>query len=175
MNLPAFTTTILFSLLITLPGQASTEERLLNHEQAQSAMQAVGQIYLREQITFTLLADCSNEFKHLAESADLAKTSWRKTNTAIVEKSKRIQQLVAHSIQKQQSDFGAVKFTLDIEALIHNGVSHFRSELAGKSRKQRHYVCNRLILSITAGEWDLNKQVTDAATTITEFQEPKYQ
>jgi len=169
------TPSICFTLLLTLPltplAEANNEGRALDHEQAQTVMHAVGQVYLREQMTFTLLADCASEFKHLADSADNAKTTWLKTNTATVEKSRRIQDLVAHSIQTQQSDFGAVKFTLDIETLIHNSVTRFRSELAGKSGKQRHYVCNRLILSITAGEWDLNKQVADSVSTITEFQE----
>ena len=168
MKLSAFIITL---LLFTLPAQADNEERLLNHEQAQSAMQAVGQIYLREQITFTLLTDCASEFKHLTESADHAKTSWLNTNATAIEKAKRIQEIVAHSIQIQQSDFGAVKFTLDIETLVHNGVTLFRSELTNKSRKQRHYICNRLILSISAGEWDLHNQVSEAVSTINEFQE----
>lgn len=173
--LPVFTITLLIYLPFTPLTRANSEERSLNHEQAQTAMHAVGQVYLREQMTFTLLADCASEFKHLAESADHAKTTWLRTNTATIEKSRRIQDIVARSIQEQKSDFGAVKFTLDIETLIHNSVTSFRSELAGKPRKQRHYVCNRLILSITAGEWDLHKQVADAVTTITEFQEEDHQ
>jgi len=160
-------TSLLLSQALTSDLYASPS---VTHEQAQSVMNAVGQIYLREQMTYTLLLDCAGEFKHLAESADRAKQNWQKSNMLIVEKSKRIQDIVAKSIQEQQTDFSAVKFTLDIETLIHNSVTSFRSELASKTRKQRHYVCNRLILSITAGEWGLNQKTPNAVATISEFQ-----
>lgn len=162
---------MLLCLAATTAVHATQSTPPLGYEQAQIMMQAVGKIYLREQMTFALLVDCTGEFKHLAESANRAKGSWLETNTATVEKSRRVQDIVAHSIQMQQSDFGAVKFTLDIETLIHNSVTRFRSELADKPRKQRHYVCNRLILSITAGEWDLNRQVPNAVEIISKFEE----
>jgi hypothetical protein len=76
---------------------------------------------------------------------------------------------VSHSIQDQQSDFSATKFTLDVETLIHNSVTSFRSELANKSRKDRHYLCNRMILSISAGEWDLTQKAPDAVGIISRF------
>lgn len=155
-------------LCLTFTSQLEASPAV-DHEQAQSAMNAVGQIYLREQLTYSLLLDCSGEFRHLAESADLARQAWQIPNTPIVEKSKRIQDTVANSIQQQQTEFGAVKFTLDIETLIHNSVTSFRSELSSKTRKQRHYVCNRLILSITAGEWDLSQKVPDAVAVISDF------
>ncbi len=162
---------ILLCLATTTALRATQSMPPLGYEQAQITMHAVGKVYLREQMTFALLTDCAGEFKHLAESADHAKEAWLKSNTTTVEKSRRIQDIVAHSIQAQQSDFGAVKFTLDIETLIHNSVTHFRSELADKPRKQRHYVCNRLILSITTGEWDLSQQVPNAVEIISEFEE----
>ena len=164
-------TQLLLCLLLTSLVNTTQAESSISHEQAQSLMRAVGQIYLREQMTFHLLADCSREFKHLGESAGRAKEAWLKPNTPTIKKSKRIQERVAESIQAQQSDFGAVKFTLDIETLIHNGVTSFRSELANNNRKQRHYLCNRLILSISAGEWDLSQQLHDEVTIISDFEE----
>jgi len=155
-------------LCLTFTSQLDASPAV-DHEQAQSVMNAVGQIYLREQMTYTLLLDCADEFKHLGESAEHAKQTWQTPNNPIVDKSKRIQDIVAKSIQEQHTDFGAVKFTLDIETLIHNSVTSFRSELSSKTRKQRHYVCNRLILSITAGEWDLSQKVPDAVAVISDF------
>lgn len=146
-------------------------DEALSHEQAQRWMQAVGQIYLREQMTFQLLADCAGEFNHLSESADRARTNWQSTNNPSVKKANRIQDFVTHTIQSQQSDFEAVKFTLNIETLVHNSVSGFRSKLAEKSRKDRHYVCNRMILSISAGEWDLDQQIPEAISIVNTFKE----
>jgi len=167
-----FIATILLSSIVQANTYADTlaADNALSYEQAQSQMHAVGQVYLGEQMTLNLLADCAGEFKHLAESADRSKTIWLKNNIATVEKSKRIQDFVSQSIQAKQSDFGAVKFTLDIETLIHNSVTGFRSELASKPRKDRHYLCNRLILSISAGDWDLIKQVPAAVDMISKFE-----
>lgn len=159
----------LFSLQLAPTLNATQTDDVLSHEQARTLMHAVGQVYLREQMTFNLLADCAGEYKHLTESAERAKKSWLHKNSATVKKSTQIQDYVSQSIQAQQSNFGAVKFTLDIETLIHNSVTSFRSELANKSRKDRHYLCNRLILSISAGEWDLTRQVPDAISIISKF------
>lgn len=155
---------------LTAPADSS-QLKPLSYEQAQALMHAVGQVTLREQLTLSLLTDCSGEFGHLAESASLARTNWLSSNTSIVEKSRRIRSLVEKSIQSRQSDFDAVKFSLDIEAMVHNGVKNFQSELASKNRKDRHYLCNRLILSISAGEWDLEKQYPDEVSTISNFKE----
>ncbi|MGD8926644.1 MAG: hypothetical protein PVG20_07325 [Thioalkalispiraceae bacterium] len=143
----------------------------IDYKQAQPLIQAAGQIYLHQQLTFKLLADCGSKYKHLAESALHAKQVWRKTNHPVVKKSQHIQELVAKSIQKQRTDYDAVKFTLEIEALVNKSVSEFRANLASKGRKQRHYLCNRLILSVTAGEWDLQRKVPKDVTIISQFKE----
>ena len=150
---------------------ASSPSPSIDYEQAQSLMHAVGQIYLHEQLTFNLLADCSVEYKHLAESANRAKEGWQKANRPTIEKSQRIQSLVAESIQAQRSDYDAFKFTVDIESLINTSVAEFRSEMASHSRKHRHYLCNRLILSIMAGEWDLKQKVPDGVAIISKFKD----
>ncbi|MGD8783370.1 MAG: hypothetical protein PVG75_02990 [Thioalkalispiraceae bacterium] len=153
------------------PVYANQPATPISHDQAQVLMHAVGQVYLREQLTYSLLADCAGEYKHLSDSASRAKLTWQATNNPTVLKSRHIQELVSQSIQAQRSDYDAVKFTLDVEALINRSVADFRTSLASKSRKQRHYLCNRLILSISAGKWDLQQRIPQAVTTISDFEE----
>ena len=163
---------LLLLLLIPLPVPVHAEEPLnqaLSQEQAYKLMQAVGQIYLREQMTLHLLQDCASEFNHLSESAERAKSAWQQNNAQAVSMTGQVQDYVTQAIQSQHSDFEAVKFTLDIETLIHNSVSAFRSELAKKNRKDRHYVCNRMILSVSAGEWNLDQQVPEALHLLSRF------
>jgi hypothetical protein len=143
----------------------------IDYQHAQPLIQAAGQIYLHQQLTYKLLADCGTRYKHLADSAQRARQRWQKTNSPVVIKSQHIQELVAESIQKQRTDFDAVKFTLEIEALVNKSVSEFRAELAGKTHKQRHYLCNRLILSVSAGEWDLQRKVPNDVSIISKFKE----
>lgn len=140
-----------------------------NYEQAQRFMQAVAKILLREQLTHTLLDSCSASYAHLKSSAEQSRKKWHDMNRETLTRTKRVQKSVIQNIHETQSPQNAEKFSRDIDDLILNSVAGFKQELENKSRKDRHYVCNRLILSISAGDWDLSRQAPKAVKQITDF------
>ena len=143
----------------------------LSYEQARQLMPAVGRVLLQQQLTDALLQDCQSVFPHLKDSAGRAQQVWQQNNQATVEQARHIEQWVADSISETQSGMDAERFGLDIDTAIHNGVKQFRQDLADKKRKQRHYLCNRLILAVTAGDWDLKVKVPEDVAVISKFKQ----
>jgi len=138
--------------------------------QTQRLTTALGKVLLSHKSTQALLALCAQNFPHLSGSVDEAQQHLAQVNKPFVNKAHAIQQHLVHSIAEQQNKFDAEKFSLEVDMAVQNAVTQFRQTLANYPRQEQHYVCNRLVLSVRAGEWDIRVREPGAGQMILDFE-----
>ena len=156
---------VLTCLLLFIPGPlpAATASHSFTFDTANELMAAVGKLQLTTARLRQSLAYCPATFPHLQESARNAGLEWQKRNEAILSQAILITNAVISSVKHNASAFVAEKMALEMESVVAQSVQQSSNEFTAKSRKEQHYLCNRLILSIAAGERDL-QQLHPAAT-----------
>ncbi len=148
---------------------AKTKEAMPGYQDSQIIIGSSAQVLLKQNTSITLLNYCAIKFKHLAKSAHSAAQDWQLKHAVIINKANSINHYVASTIEIRDSSFAAEKFRLKIDAQVYDGAQKFKNEMASKSRKQQHYLCNRLILSTAIGEWDLVKVIPQHVQRVLQF------
>ncbi len=152
--------------LISLSAALATNTTAsVDYSTAKKLLQAVSQVQLNQQKTHSLLLYCGQQFKHLSTSANKAQKHWQQQNQTAIQQSSNVKNHITAQLQ-QHSPLAADKLMLEMDALVRQGVTQFKQYLAEQTQKQRHYLCNRLILSVQAGEWDLKTQIPQALETL---------
>ncbi len=152
----------------TQAGQTA-ENGLAGYAQAQANLHAVGKLRLQAQRIQRTLNLCADRYQHLRESASEALHQWQLTNQPILDKTSRVSETVLQNVRQLNSPFAAEKLALEIDTLISSQVTTFEQDFSQKPRKQQHYLCNRLILSISTGEHDLANTTPAATRLIMEY------
>lgn len=155
-------------LLLPLQGQSSE----LEYSVARALNQAVAKILLEQQTTVQLLGDCATFYPHLASSADHTLLDWRKRNLEIIGKTNAVKSMLNKSIKEKSNPFEAEKYALTTERIIQDSVAEFKNKLKAYPTKQRHYLCNRLILSTASGERDIATKQVNACKLISDLKLP---
>jgi len=140
------------------PVYAAPTQQAIAFSTANELMAAVGKIKLTTAQLENSLAYCPAKFPHLSESAKNASTEWHKDNQAVLEQAALVNRIVIASVKQHASAFIAEKMALDMDNLVTKSVQQLSNEFAARPVKEQHYLCNRLILSITTGERDLLQQ-----------------
>lgn len=160
----------LFTLLaLNSPLFASTATSVMDYQTARAVMQAIGKIQFQAHQLDNLLSYCGKEFSHLAESAGRAGRRWHKTNNPVIQHAVDTESLVLDSVKQSNSLFAAEKLALELDHLVSSKAKAFRQDFQNRTRKQQHYLCNRFILSVTAGERDLSNEIPEATHLIMEY------
>lgn len=153
-----------FSLTVT-----ATETTALPFNTANSLMLAVGKEKLATAQLENTLNHCSTKFPHLQQSANNARRNWQKRNQTVLQQTALVNKAVIESVKQHASPFIAEEMALKMDNVIKQTTKQQISEFRAKSRKQQHYLCNRLILSVTAGEQDLQQQNPDETARLMTF------
>jgi hypothetical protein len=140
-------------------AETTAADTKLDYLQANHIMRSAAQLILKEHTTYRLLETCAERFPHLAQTANQTKNVWREHHRGITDKSQQIKQFVTHDLAIHNSAFAADNFALQIDQLIYDGVNTAIQELSQKTRKEQHYLCNRMILSVSTGDWNLSNRV----------------
>jgi len=141
----------------------------LSYQTTQAIMASTAQV-LKQQAQVKLLDYCSTTFKHLSRSAHNAADDWNNKHRVLITKAKDIKQYIYTNLAQYGSPFVAERLDLKIDAQIHQHNQNVENILVRNSRKRQHYLCNRLILSIAAGEWDLSKQIPEHRQRVLRFE-----
>ncbi len=160
---------VVFVTISLLVASNTIAEERLSYQETQIIVAASAQVLLKQNTTRTLLEFCANKFKHLSESAHKASQNWQKQHTEVVNNAITINRSIARTIETYDSIFAAEKFTLKIDSQIYDSTQKIKAEITNKSRKQQHYLCNRLILSTAMGEWDLLKLIPEHVRRVNKF------
>ena len=157
-------------ILFAMPVHADTPSMAEEYSKMQQLTGALGRIRLSHRAALALLEQCTQNYPHLSDSAGAARTQLTQANKPLLDKARQVEQHLVQSIARTQNSFNAEKFALEIDIAVQNTVSRFEQTLANYPHKDRHYVCNRLILSVQAGEWDAQSREPQAAQTLREFE-----
>ena len=149
--------------------QSHKPQPLISYETAQVIMHASAQILMKHQAATRLLEHCAMTFKHLDKSAQHAAQDWKTKHGPIVTRAKKIKYYIYQNIAQHDHPFEAEKLDLKIDAQIIAHIENLKTNLASNKRKQQHYLCNRLILSISAGEWDIDRVIPEHRQRILTF------
>ncbi len=154
---------------VTAEPKETVNKPLLDYQGTQIIIGSAAQVLLKQNTSNTLLGYCANKFKHLSQSAHTASHDWQQKHAKIVLKAKDINRYVAKIIETHESSFAAEKFQLKIDSQVYDSAQKFKNEMIDKSRKQQHYLCNRLILSTAMGEWDLVNTIPEHYQRVNQF------
>jgi len=130
---------------------------------------AVARVSLQHKSTLALLSYCSQHYNQLKTSASHAVSTWVRNNQKILSKAEAIRLRLLDDISHKQTPLDAEQFALAIDTAVQRSVQQCRQALAAYPKKQQHYLCNRLILSVTAGEWDVQVKQHDAYSILENF------
>ena len=166
---------LLATAMLLLVSRATGEPQetvsgpILDYQDTQLIIGSAAQVLLKQNTSNTLLGYCANKFKHLSQSAHTASNDWQQKHAKVISKAKAINRYVGKIIETHDSTFAAEKFQLKIDSQVYDSTQKFKDEMAIKSRKQQHYLCNRLILSTAMGEWDLVNTIPEHFQRVNEF------
>lgn len=146
---------------------SSAQEEYLHTRELTSAL---GRVLLSDKATRALLRLCSENYPHLSDSVNQAHEHLTQVNNPVVNKARILQQRLVQSITTQENAFDAEKFSLEIDLAVQNTVEQFKQTLVDYPRQERHYICNRLVLSVRAGEWDVQVREPEASRMISNFE-----
>ena len=130
---------------------------------------AVAKVMLQRAATTTLLTYCGQQYPQLHAAADRATAFWLQHNQAVLDKASRLHQQILRDIKQTQSQFAAEMFALDIDRSVEHTVQEFKSTLAAYPVQQQHTVCNRLILSVRNGDWDVRHKQAEAFSLLQKY------
>ncbi len=141
----------------------------IEYQNAVVINKALGRVLLGKETTHALIAYCSHNYQQLQKDAHKAINRWQEHNQDIVAKARSIQSQLAKNIKQRQNGFDAERYVLDIELAVQNGVTSFKKKLDSYPPAQHHYLCKRLVFSVSAGEWDIGKKYPDDYKYINDF------
>lgn len=141
----------------------------LAYEQAMELTRAAGKILAKQRTTETLLRDCVSTFAPLQQPATHARDHWQSHNAVIVAQATRLRADLVTQIAQQQATVNAAKYAEQIDYLIDSNVRGIQEKLAQYPPAQRQPLCHRLMLSITAGDWDIARALPEAQQIITRY------
>jgi hypothetical protein len=141
----------------------------LAYEQAIELTRAVGKVLAKQRTAEALLNDCVATFAPLQAPASHARAHWQAHNADIVTQASQLRTHLAKQIEQQQTSANAKNYAEQIDYLIDSNVRAIQSKLAQYPPQQRQPLCHRLMLSITAGDWDIAKVMPEAQQIITRF------
>lgn len=151
-----------FANCVTAGGPiAETQARLL--------VPAVAKVTLQRASTTALLQECGKRFATLKSASQRARTQWLRRNHVILQKADQLHDRLWQSLKQQQSGITAETFDLNLNRLIQQSVQHERDRLAHYPPAQQHAICNHLILSVRAGDWDVSHKQAKAYATLENF------
>lgn len=130
---------------------------------------AVAKVLLQRAATTALLHYCGQHYPHLHHASDRALAHWLHSNRQILQQADKLRKQLLRSIQQEHSRFAAELFALDIDKAVHQTVQHFEHSLATYPAPQQHMLCNRLILSVRAGDWDVSRKRAGAFAILKNF------
>jgi len=161
---------LLLSLWMTYSTGLSADS--MEYNQARLLNQITAKVILAQQTTLRLLDYCAAQYAHLADPASQAKQEWHSRNRLIINKTQAIRDLLFNMIKTQQNPFNAEKYALDMDKLVNVGITQFKNKLAGYPTRQRHYICNRFILSSAKGDRDIAVLQPEVFKQINDFKLP---
>lgn len=137
--------------------------------QARILVPAVAEVTLQRASTTALLQDCGKRFASLKSASQRARTQWLRRNHAILQKADKLHDRLWRSLKQQQSGITAETFDLNLNRLIQQSVQGERHRLAHYPPTQQHTICNHLILSVRAGDWDVSHKQAKAYAILENF------
>lgn len=158
---------LLNPLIFAVESRADTPN--IDYKHAKSLNQSIGKIFLAEQTTFTLLDFCADNYKYIRDATSNAREKWNRHNQPILTRARTLQSRLFRSIKNQHGEFNTEKYALQVDVLVQNGVSTLKYKLQSYNPKQRHYLCNRIVLSVSTGEWDIDRKIPEAYQMIKSF------
>ena len=163
LNLP-----ILVCALAFLAGGVNAAQSISDH-QARELAPAVAKVLLQRASTNALLHDCGQRYPQLKLAAGHATTHWLQANRQVLGKTDSLRARLLQSIKQNRSRFAAEKFGLDIELAVQQSVRHIEHALAAYPPQQQHALCNHLILSVNAGDWDVQHKQAEAFAIVQSY------
>jgi hypothetical protein len=130
---------------------------------------AVAKVRLQRAMTTALLRKCGDRFSQLKSETEQASTQWLDANRTVLDKADHLQQRLLQSLQQEQSAYTAETFALDIDLVVQQSVKHLEQRLAAYPPPQQHTVCNHLILSVKAGDWDVQHKQAEAYSILENY------
>ena len=154
---------------VVLNPAASFAARPLAYEQAMELTRAAGKVLAKQRTVEVVLNDCTSAFTPLQQSAAKARAHWQSHNADIVAQATRLHHHLLTQITQLQTTTNAEKYTEQINYLIDSNVRGIQQKLAQYPVEQRQPLCHRLMLSISAGDWDVAKALPDTQQIITRY------
>jgi len=148
---------------------ADTTTKPISYPTANSLLIAVSKIRLSKTRLLGNLQYCGETFPHLRQIADKAQQQWLVRNQPVLAEARRVSTTIFDNVKQTSSAYNAEKMVLDIDALVSRDTELFMQQFKDRRRKEQHYLCNRLILSIPEGDHDLVKQNPSESTQLREF------
>jgi hypothetical protein len=148
---------------------AQSEPHTIPYQTASDLLSAASKIRLSTDKLVTNLQYCGEKFPHLQDGAIKARQQWYTRNQAVLAQATQISTHIIENIRQSASPFTAEKMALDMDSLVSTDVNAFMLEFKEKGRKEQHYLCNRLILSIPDGDHDLVTQNSTETKLLLEF------
>lgn len=130
---------------------------------------AIAKVRLQHTTTTSLLQYCGEHFATLKSASERARMQWMQRNHAVLQKADELHDQLWRSLKQQQSGITAETFDLNLNRLIQQSVEHERDKLARYSPVQQHTICNHLILSVRAGDWDISHKQAKAYAILENF------
>lgn len=154
---------------LALSAMAQSGHDPIPYQTANSLLSAASKIRLSTDKLISNLQFCGETFSHLQEGADKARQQWLARNQAVLTHAAQVSSHIIDHIRQSASPFTAEKMALDMDVLVRTDVNAFMQAFRDKGRKEQHYLCNRLILSIPDGDHDLATQNSTEAKLLLEF------
>lgn len=158
---------IMLCPVLTLNAAGNTPP--LAYEQATELTRAVGKVLAKQRTTETLLRDCGTTFTALQQPASQARAHWQSHNADMVAQATRLRAHLVTQLAQQHTTTNATQYAEQIDYLIDSNVRGIQEKLAQYPPAQRQPLCHRLMLSITAGDWDIAKALPEAQQIITRY------
>lgn len=141
----------------------------ISDAQARQLAPAIADVLQQRASTSTLLKYCGQHYPHLQTAAARARTRWLHSNRQVLQLADRVREQLLRGIKHKQSRFAAELFALDIDKAVQHSVAQFHRRLAAYPHVQQHQLCNHLILSIRAGDWDVARKHAKAFAILENF------
>ena len=147
----------------------AASQPLIDFDKSSTLLTAASKIRVTNEKVLGNLQFCQESFPHLLESAEHARQVWHTRNEAILQHATSVSKYVINNIKQDSSAFVAEKMVLDMDLSVSQEVEQFLHNFRNKGRKEQHYLCNRLILSISDGEHDLERQNSTETRQLLDF------
>jgi hypothetical protein len=163
---------IILPLLACLAGLLLCQTSIavpISDARARQLAPAVARVLLQRASTTALLQDCGQHYPHLQHAADRARSHWLHSNRQILQRADSLRERLLAGLKQEQSRFSAELFALNIDKVVRQTVLRFEHTLAAYPARQQHQLCNRLILSVRAGDWDISRKQAKAFAILKYF------